>query len=210
MPAINVTEICPTPPIADDIPTATVRETLIVHDVKATHMGIIRVIQLNRPKAENAISTQMLNELSDEIQDISGNTPSGEIRAPVLASTSDDVFSAGADLKERRTMTVPEVKRFLGCIRDVFARLAALPIPTVACVSGHALGGGLELALCCHLRVFSGNTTVALPKTRLGIIPGAGETYRLPKIVGSALACDLVLTGRMMGAPEACARALCT
>ncbi|KAI0096059.1 putative enoyl-CoA hydratase/isomerase family protein [Nemania sp. FL0031] len=209
MPAINVAEICPAPPIADDSPTTTVRETLTVHDVKATHMGMIRVIQLNRPKVKNAISTQMLNELGDGIQDISGNTPSGEIRALVLASTSDDVFSTGADLKERRTMTVPEVKRFLGCMRDVFARLEALPIPTIACVSGHALGGGLELALCCHLRVFTSNATAALPETRLGIIPGAGGTYRLPKIVGSALACDLVLTGRIIGASEAYARGLC-
>ncbi|KAI0508952.1 putative enoyl-CoA hydratase/isomerase family protein [Xylaria bambusicola] len=204
---VKITEI-PTPSPSQSMPSVRVRQTICVNDVEATHMGIIRIINLNRPKAKNALSSQMLQELSDEIKEI--HTDSGQIRALIIASAADDVFCAGADLKERKTMSRSETQAFLGTMRDVFSRLETIPMPSIACLSGLALGGGLELALCCHMRIFSSNAVVGLPETRLGIIPGAGGTYRLPKIVGSAVAHDLILTGRMMSAGEAYTRGLCT
>ena len=92
---------------------------------------------------------------------------------------------------------------FLHDLRQTFSNIAALPIPTIAAVSSMALGGGLELALTTHLRVFASTAVVGLPETRLGIIPGAGGTYRLPAIIGQSRARDLMLTGRRVSAAEA-------
>ncbi|KAI0912701.1 putative enoyl-CoA hydratase/isomerase family protein [Ustulina deusta] len=204
-----VTEIRPVSPESDgNTDDVKVGQTIVVNNVKAAHTGTIRVIHLQRPKAKNAISRQMLQELSWEIEDI--HSEKSGTRALIIASAVDDVFCAGADLKERKTMSPSETQGFLAAMRVTFSRLEALPIPTIACVSGAALGGGLELALCCHLRVFSSNAVVGLPETRLGIIPGAGGTYRLPKVVGLSFAHDLILTGRRVQANEAYTRGLCT
>lgn len=92
---------------------------------------------------------------------------------------------------------------FLANLRNTFTALSALPIPTISAVSSLALGGGLELALCTHLRVFASTAQVGLPETRLGIIPGAGGTYRLPAVIGLSRARDLILTGRRVSAAEA-------
>ncbi|KAL7908547.1 putative enoyl-CoA hydratase/isomerase family protein [Trichoderma velutinum] len=195
-------------PIAQPSSTKT-PSTLRVSNVDASHVGTIRIIQLYRPETKNAISRQMLRELSQQIEEIHSEKSASGTRALILASAVDNVFCAGADLKERKNMGVSETQAFLVALRDMFSRLAALPIPTIACVSGLALGGGLELALCCHLRVFSSNARVGLPETRLAIIPGAGGTYRLSKVVGSSNALDLVLTGRHLEASEAASMGLC-
>jgi methylglutaconyl-CoA hydratase len=92
---------------------------------------------------------------------------------------------------------------FLSNLRSTFTELSSLPIPTISAVSSLALGGGLELALCTHLRVFASTAQVGLPETRLGIIPGAGGTYRLPAVIGLGRARDLILTGRRVSAAEA-------
>jgi methylglutaconyl-CoA hydratase len=98
---------------------------------------------------------------------------------------------------------------FLAKLRGTFSRLEALPIPTVSAISSVALGGGLELALCTHLRVFGSSSVVGLPETRIAIIPGAGGTYRLPRLIGQSRARDLVLTGRKVSGPEAYFLGLC-
>jgi methylglutaconyl-CoA hydratase len=92
---------------------------------------------------------------------------------------------------------------FLANLRATFSALSLLPIPTISAVSSMALGGGLELALCTHFRVFSSTSIVGLPETRLGIIPGAGGTYRLPALIGLSRARDMILTGRRVSGPEA-------
>jgi methylglutaconyl-CoA hydratase len=92
---------------------------------------------------------------------------------------------------------------FLANLRNTFTSLSALPVPTISAVSSLALGGGLELALCTHMRVFASTAQVGLPETRLGIIPGAGGTYRLPALIGLGRARDLILTGRRVSAAEA-------
>lgn len=103
----------------------------------------------------------------------------------------------------------PRTKTFLTTLRSTFTRLSTLPIPTISAVSSTAFGGGLELALCTSLRVFSSSALVGLPETRLGIIPGAGGTFRLPALIGTTRARDLILTGRRVGGPEAYFIGLC-
>ena len=124
------------------------------------------------------------------------------VRCLVLGSDIDGVFCAGADLKERKTMSPTETQAFLRDLRGTFSSLATLPIPTISAVSGFALGGGLELALSTTFRVFASTATVGLPETRLGIIPGAGGTYRLRELVGRAKAAEMILTGRRVGGRE--------
>lgn len=199
------------PPLA--IPADIVHQpTLSCRKVGAPHVGWVEVVELQRPEAKNAISQQMLNELGDVVDRIyqDHNTGAHQIRALVVSSLLSDAFCAGADLKERKRMNMQDTKSFLSQLRSTFAKLAALPIPSIACVSGLALGGGLELALCCHFRVFSRNATVALPETRLAIIPGAGGTFRLPKVVGECHALDMILTGRRVQATEAFKMGMCS
>lgn len=127
----------------------------------------------------------------------------GVTRALILASDVDGAFCAGADLKERRGMSDAETKIFLSTLRTTLTTLSALPIPTLSAISSIALGGGLELALSTHFRILSSSSLLALPETRLGIIPGAGGTYRLPALIGVGRARDLILTGRRVTGAEA-------
>ena len=183
--------------------------TILCRSIEATHIGQIAIIELNRPEASNAISRQLLRELDRELDHVYLKASQSQVRALIVASTHDQIFCAGADLKERKNMSREETLNFLTELRRVFSKLASLPVPSIACVSGLALGGGLELALCCHLRVFSGNAVVGLPETKLAIIPGAGGTYRLPRVVGKSHALDMILTGRRVKAVEASQMGLC-
>ncbi|PNY24949.1 Methylglutaconyl-CoA hydratase, mitochondrial [Tolypocladium capitatum] len=193
--------------------------------IRVTHLpaassGHIRVLELNRPGARNAISKALLASLRAEVDDVqaqygpdgeelpaaregAGAAELGPTRALVIASAVDVCFCAGADLKERRGFTQEETADFLANLRGTFAALSDLPVPTISAISSLALGGGLELALSTHFRVLTSNATVGLPETRLGIIPGAGGTHRLPALVGLARARDLILTGRRVAGPEA-------
>ncbi|KAI9643550.1 hypothetical protein NHQ30_008169 [Ciborinia camelliae] len=179
--------------------------------------GSIRVLSLCRPEARNAINIQLLQELRAHVDDIAaeydadGNEvrkvrPKGEdgpTRALIITSEVDGVFCAGADLKERATFTPEMTQTFLHNLRTTFTKLSNLPIPTISAISSIALGGGLELALCTHMRVLASTAVVGLPETRLGIIPGAGGTYRLPGLIGGDRARDLILTGRRVSGAEA-------
>ena len=206
--------------------------------VPAPGSGSIRVLLLNRPDARNALSKNLLDELDRHVQSISAEGGTGPTRALVLGSTSDAAFCAGADLKERAGMSRDEYAfffsfllfispgecklehrltviprdrtyAFLAKLRGTFSDLAALPVPTISSIPSVALGGGLELALCTHFRVFSSSTIVGLPETRLAIIPGAGGTYRLPELIGVARARDMVLTGRRVSGAESYFTGLC-
>ena len=190
--------------------TSKLPPTIVVSTTEAPHIGTIKVVQLNRPKAKNAISKQLLQELGEQIEEIHNERGSDRTRILVIASAVDDVFCSGADLKERGCMSLAETQRFLKTLRCTFSRLSSLPIPSIACVSGPALGGGLELLLCCTFRVFSPHASVSLPETRLAIIPGAGGTYRLPRLVGKMHALDMILTGRRVAANEAFEMGLCS
>ncbi|KAK0712704.1 ClpP/crotonase-like domain-containing protein [Lasiosphaeria miniovina] len=198
-----------------------------VTDVAAPGSGHIRVLELNRPAARNAISRALLASLRSEVDAVhaqydaatgdevptaswnkrfggaAGIDDKGPTRALVIASAVDTSFCAGADLKERRGFSQDETDAFLLSLRTAFTALSTLPIPTISAISSIALGGGLELALATHFRVLTSNAVVGLPETRLGIIPGAGGTFRLPALVGVPRARDLVLTGRRVSAAEA-------
>ncbi|XXH01651.1 hypothetical protein Hte_008011 [Hypoxylon texense] len=194
-----------------------------VTNLPAPNTGHIRILELNRPSARNAISKALLAALRAEVDDVqsqytadgeelppprrfggaAGMGQKGPTRALILASAVDASFCAGADLKERRGFTQEETAEFLAILRGTFSSLSALPIPTISAISSLALGGGLELALCTHFRVLASTATVGLPETRLGIIPGAGGTHRLPGLIGIARARDIILTGRRVSAPEA-------
>ncbi|KAI0993900.1 hypothetical protein K3495_g14284 [Podosphaera aphanis] len=204
---------------------ATQAPTLQVRDAPAPHHGRIRILSLNHPPKRNAISRQLLQELSTEIAAIERQTTPGSaphphpdsqdivrmpgvaesrpIRAVIIASEVDSAFCSGADLQERASFSAADTLEFLDRLRHTFNSLAHLTIPTLAAVSATALGGGLELALCTHFRVMASTAQVGLPETRLGIIPGAGGTHRLPALIGLSRARDLIVTGRLVSAAEA-------
>lgn len=119
-------------------------------------------------------------------------------------STPSLCLRLGPDISSR-LMSPHSVAVFLKKLRSTFTRLSTLPIPSISAISGTALGGGLELALCTNIRLVSSNAILGLPETRLGIIPGAGGTYRLPAVVGTARALEMILTGRRVSASEAAA-----
>jgi methylglutaconyl-CoA hydratase len=127
------------------------------------------------------------------------------LRAVVITGQGSKAFCAGADLKERARMSDAEVAGFHQAVRALLDGLGRLPQPVVAALNGVALGGGLELALACDLRMAAEGIEVGLPEVGLGIIPGAGGTQRLPRLVGAARAKDLILTARRLGAAEALA-----
>ncbi|CAG0923962.1 unnamed protein product [Notodromas monacha] len=160
----------------------------------------VGVLELNRAKARNALSRAMIENLESALESLAEDT---NTRVLVLKSGVPGVFCAGADLKERLTMPESQVAPFVSRLRALMSRLASLPMPTIAAVDGLAVGGGLEMALACDLRVLSSDATLGLVETKLGIIPGAGGTQRLPRIVGAAKAKELVLTGRLVTPSEA-------
>ncbi|MCO5565055.1 hypothetical protein L7F22_018726 [Adiantum nelumboides] len=125
------------------------------------------------------------------------------LRVMILRSNVSGVFCAGADLKERRKMDIPKVKKYSRTIRSTFSYLESLSIPTIAVIEGAALGGGLELALACDLRVCGSAAILGLPETSLAIIPGAGGTQRLPRLIGEARAKELIFTARKFDAKYA-------
>ncbi|KAL9624504.1 MAG: hypothetical protein Q9160_001168 [Pyrenula sp. 1 TL-2023] len=186
-----------------------VERPIKVHSYPAPHAGNIKVVSLNRPKAHNALSRQLVSDLEKEVDELHAQEGIGPTRALIIASESEKAFCAGADLKERKTFTQQETTDFLTRLRRTFTKISQLQIPTISAIASTALGGGLELGLCTHFRVFASSALVGLPETRLAIIPGAGGTYRLPELIGVNRARDLILTGRRVSGPEALHIGLC-
>jgi len=161
----------------------------------------VTFLSLNRPKAKNAISVRLLKEFKECLETAHFDK---SIRVLIVRSTTPNSFCAGADLAERRTMSKTEVDKFLLDLRGALGKLESLPMPTIAAIDGPALGGGLELALSCDLRVAGHSVTkIGLPETKLGIIPGAGGTQRLTRLLGLSRAKNLIFTGRSLTAEEA-------
>lgn len=159
-------------------------------------------ITLNRPEAANALSRALVAELAKAVHDLGGEK--GErARAVVFTGMGDRAFSAGADLKERPSMTLDETRQYLTDLNALFDAIEALPQLTIAALGGVAFGGGLELALCCDLRVATNGAEMGLTEVRVGIMPGAGGTRRLSRVVGDARARDLILLGRRISAASA-------
>jgi enoyl-CoA hydratase/carnithine racemase len=155
---------------------------------------------INGEARRNALSRAMVNELAANLQRVSSGR---EVRAVVLTGAGDKAFCAGADLKERATMSELEVKGFLETLRSTFRAIERSEVIFIAFINGAALGGGTELALCCDLRVLAPTAEMGLTEVKLGIIPGAGGTQRLPRLIGQGAAKELILTGRRVAADEA-------
>jgi len=157
------------------------------------------VLTLNRPEAMNSFNFAMLHGLRDKVEAIQYDP---EVRVVIITGAGKG-FCAGADLKERATLSEPQVREFIYTIRNLFSFIESLRVPVIAAVNGVALGGGTELVLACDLRIASSTASLGLTETRLAIIPGAGGTQRLPRLVGRGKAKELIFTGRRVDATEA-------
>ena len=160
----------------------------------------VATLTLNRPESLNAISRQLAAELLAACDALSGRE---DFRAVIVTGAGERAFCAGADLKERRMLAPDERAAHTMAIEAAAEALAALPMPTIAAVRGFALAGGAELAIACDLRVAAEDATFGFPEVKIGIFPGAGGALRLPRIVGSGAARDLLFTGRRITAEDA-------
>jgi enoyl-CoA hydratase len=160
----------------------------------------IAIISINRPKALNALNHETLSDISAAAKDVLADT---EIKVVIVTGVGEKAFVAGADIKEMKDMTPLEARSFMQYGQGVFSELENLPKPTIAAVNGYALGGGCELALSCDMILASEKARFGLPEVTLGIHPGFGGTQRLPRLIGSAKAKELIFTGDMVDSAEA-------
>ena len=167
--------------------------------LKKENDGVL-VLTLNRPELMNAFNFTLLNALKEEVEALRFNT---NIRVVIITGSGQKAFCAGADLKERADLSELQVKAFIFTIRNLFTAIEDLNKPVIAAINGVALGGGMELCLACDIRIAATSASMGLTETRLAIIPGAGGTQRLPRLIGRGKAKELIFTGRRIGAQEA-------
>ncbi|MBT2664280.1 enoyl-CoA hydratase/isomerase family protein [Bacillus sp. ISL-4] len=160
----------------------------------------IAFVTVNRPEVLNCFNYETLIELQEAVDAIYANQ---DIRVVIFTGAGDKAFSAGVDLKERKTLNEAQVRRNVKAIRDVFNSIAGLPQPTIAAVNGYALGGGLEWLLSCDFAIAVEGVSVGLTETSWAIIPGAGGTQRLPRLIGETKAKELIFTAKKVTAEEA-------
>lgn len=161
----------------------------------------VMILTINRPEALNCFNMPLLELFGKIVGEVAFDK---EIKVVAITGSTEgkNAFSTGADLKERAGMGPDEVKVYIRTIRDLFASVEEIPKPVIAAVNGYAFGGGLELALACDLRIASNTAVVGLTETGLAIIPGAGGTQRLPRIVGIQRAKDMIFRARRISASE--------
>jgi enoyl-CoA hydratase/carnithine racemase len=160
----------------------------------------IAYVTLNRPKALNAFSVRMRDDLYEVLSAIKIDD---DVRAVLFRGAGDKAFCAGADLKEFLTAPSTVQARRIRAIRDLWRLFLSMPQPMIAALHGYVLGSGMEISLFCDLRVASEDVIFGLPEVGLGILPGAGGTQTLPRLLGLAGALDMLLTGRRLGGREA-------
>jgi enoyl-CoA hydratase len=159
----------------------------------------VAILTLDRQEVLNALSFAMLREIGDAIDQVGQS----DARALIVTGAGPKAFCAGADIKELRGRNLLEQKRGAELGQGVFAKLDALPVPSIAVINGHAFGGGLELAMACTFRLAARQAKMGLPEVKLGLIPGYGGTQRLPRLVGEARALEIIMMGRTVDADEA-------
>lgn len=169
-------------------------------DILFENQDGLAILTLNRPEKMNALSLNLCTEVLEAIELVKGDS---SVRLLIITGAGNKAFSAGADLKERKTMTLDQLKQHNQKIFGIAFNLENLHIPTLAVINGYALAGGLEIALGCDLRVASESAQMGLPETTLGILPAGGGTQRLPRLIGKTRAKELIFTGRRMSAREA-------
>lgn len=170
-----------------------------VRSLAGPDQGITEIL-MNRPRARNALGNVLVSELLEALAQLQEDR---QVRVLIFRSGVKGVFCAGADLKEREQMSEAEVGVFVQRLRGLMNKIAAFPAPTIAAMDGFALGGGLELALACDLRVAASSAVMGLIETTRGLLPGAGGTQRLPRCLGVALAKELIFTGRRLSGAQA-------
>jgi enoyl-CoA hydratase/carnithine racemase len=168
--------------------------------IRVDQRGTVVIWTIDRPDRMNALSRETLLSFGRLAREAVTND---SIKAIVITGAGDKAFCAGADLKERQGMTENDVRVQVQLYRSELGPLDRSPKPVIAAINGVAFGGGLELALVCDLRVCAAHAKIGLPETTLGIIPGAGGTQRLPRVVGEARAKEIILLGRSLTADEA-------
>ncbi|XP_018600428.1 methylglutaconyl-CoA hydratase, mitochondrial isoform X1 [Scleropages formosus] len=174
-------------------------DELSVRYLDGSDSGIV-VFAMNRPKAKNAIGKNLLTIISEALDAVKVNN---KVRTVIVCSLVPGVFCAGADLKERAKMDQSEVGPFVSKVRALTTELGNLPIPTIAAIDGAALGGGLEMALACDVRVAATSAKMGLVEAKLAIIPGSGGTQRLPRAIGVSMAKELIFAGRVVDGAQA-------
>ena len=162
--------------------------------------GAVALLTVNRPQKLNALSSSLLTEIAHAVFDFTSDRSAG---AMIITGAGEKAFVAGADIEELSGLDAAGGKAFSEHGQEVLDRIESCPKPVIAAVNGFALGGGCELALACHIRICSTNARFGQPEVNLGLIPGAGGTQRLPRVVGRAHATYLILTGETITSEEA-------
>jgi enoyl-CoA hydratase/carnithine racemase len=160
----------------------------------------VLLLTLNRPEVMNSLNFELLFALRDTVESVRFRR---DVRVLIITGAGEKAFCSGADLKERAGLPPEKVREYILTIRNLFTSIEQLNKPVIAAVNGIALGGGTELALASDIRLVSKTAGMGLTETRLAIIPGAGGTQRLPRLVGRGKAKELIFTGRRVGAEEA-------
>ena len=172
----------------------------IDRQIVVNQKGRITTIQLNRPNVLNAIDREMLDALDAEITQLKRDE---SMRVVILTGSGERAFCAGADLKHIATFDTTDIRQWVIDGNRILSRLASLPVPVIAAINGYAIGGGLEIALACDLRIASENSTFSLPEITHGWFPGWGGTHRLLNLIGEAKAKEMVFLGERLDAPSA-------
>ena len=166
----------------------------------------INIISINRPEKLNALNIETFTEIDHAIKSSVAND---EVRIIIITGVGDKAFVAGADIKEFVNFTMEQGSELSEAGHKILSEtIEGCSKPIIAAINGYALGGGLELAMACHLRVASENSKMGLPEVSLGVIPGYGGTQRLPQLVGKGRALDMIMTAKMIDADEALAYGL--
>jgi enoyl-CoA hydratase/3-hydroxyacyl-CoA dehydrogenase len=174
-------------------------EPWILRDVKLEVDGPIATITMNRPQAMNALNTKVWTELKEAVDQVQADKA---VRV-VLITGAGNAFVAGADIREMQAKNLVEIREFTYFGQSVLKDIETMEKPIIAVINGFALGGGLELALACDIRLASNEARMGFPEVGLGIFPGVGGTQRSARLIGRGRACELIFTGDMIGAEEA-------
>lgn len=170
------------------------------HGIEISTRGAVEIWTLNRPDVMNALSRETVKKIF-ELAHLAKANPA--VRAIVITGEGEKSFCAGADLKERKTMSIEDVEGMLSSFRRSFDAVDMLPKPVFAAINGVAYGGGFELALACDFRVMAAHAKVGLTEVSLAIIPGAGGTQRLTRLIGPAKAKKMILFSEVLSADDA-------
>ncbi len=160
----------------------------------------IAIITINRPEARNAVNKEIMVEALEALEDIKSDEG---VRVVILTGAGEKAFSSGADIKAIREMSPPQAKEFSKIGQKLCSSLQNLEKPVIAAINGYALGGGLELAMACDLRIASEDARIGQTETNIGLIPGWGGTQMLPRLIGVTKAKELIFTGKIIDAKTA-------